>query len=331
MTNETISANHCPALAGIPLFKQLSPAALEKIAALMTPVSFKAGDTVFLEREPGEALYVVDSGKVRIWVLDGEANKVTLSELEPGNFLGEMSVLDGGKRSASATAMVDSKLHRLRREDFEAFLVDHPQVALEVMRGIGERLRQTNLLVSQRVTRNANIVHEQSLSLLDRFAIAMTDKVGSIGFFLIIAAWTILWTGYNVLASEVPALHWPAFDPFPAFVAYLLISNVIQILLMPLIMVGQNLQGRHAETRAQLDFEINQKAEREVTATLLHLERNTDLLLKLMQHLDVRISDEEVRAIAAEKELARQLSAGLPAKARAQAALATDEISLEQA
>jgi len=80
----------------------------------------------------------------------------------------------------------------------------------------------------------------------------------------------VLWTGYNILASEVPALHWPAFDPFPAFVAYLLISNVIQILLMPLIMVGQNLQGRHSETRAELDFEVNQKAEKEVMATLLH-------------------------------------------------------------
>jgi len=63
------------------------------------------------------------------------------------------------------------------------------------MLGIGERLRQTNLLVSQRGTRNDNIVHEQSLSLLDRFAIAITDKLGSIGFLLIIAAWTILWTG----------------------------------------------------------------------------------------------------------------------------------------
>src|SRR5262249_20757423 len=196
----------------------------------------------------------------------------------------------------------------LRREKFQDFLLEHPQAALEVIRGVGERLRQTNVLVSQRVTRNANIVHEQSLSKLDRLAIAITDRVGSIGFFLIIATWTVLWTGYNIVASEITSLHWPAFDPFPAFVAYLLISNVIQILLMPLIMVGQNLQGRHSETRAELDFEINQKAEKEVTATLLHLERNTELLLKLMQHLDVRISDEELRAIAAEKKLARQLS-----------------------
>src|SRR5262249_54904697 len=227
---------------------------------------------------------------------------------EPGDFFGEMSVLDEGTRSANATALVDSTLHCLRREAFQKFLLDHPQAALGIIRGVGGRLRQTNVLVSQRVTRNANIVHERSLSALDRLAMAITDKVGSIGFFLIIATWTVTWTGYNILASEFPRLHLTAFDPFPAFVAYLLISNVIQILLMPLIMVGQNLQSRHSETRAELDFEINQRAEKEVTATLLHLERNTELLLKLMRHLDVRVSDEEVRAIAAEKELPRQLS-----------------------
>jgi CRP-like cAMP-binding protein len=318
MANEMTDSKERPGLTAIPLFKQLAPDALEKISGLMVKVAFKAGETVFLEHEPGDALYLVDSGSVRIWVRDADANEVTLSELKPGDFFGEMSVLDGGKRSASATAVVDSTLHCLRRKEFEDFLLEHPQAALEVIRGIGARLRQTNTLVSQRGTRNANIVHEESLSAIDRFAIAITDKVGSMGFFLIIAGWTVLWTGYNILASEVPALHWPAFDPFPAFVAYLLISNVIQILLMPLIMVGQNLQGRHSETRAELDFEVNQKAEKEIIATLLHLERNTDLLVQLMQHLDCRVSEEELRAIEAEKQLARKMGAVLPTTARAQ-------------
>src|SRR5258708_4132945 len=317
MDNEISDGKEPLSLTTIPLFKQLSSDALEKLSGLMVRESHKAGDTIFLAGERGDALYVVDSGKVRIGVRDGDGNDVALSELEPGNFFGEMSVLDGGKRSANATAVVDTTLHCLRREDFEGFLAEHPRAALEVIRGIGERLRQTNLLVSQRVTRNANIVHERGLSTLDRFAVAITNKVGSMGFFLIIAGWTVLWTGYNILASEFPSLHWPAFDPFPAFVAYLLISNVIQILLMPLIMVGQNLQGRHSETRAALDYEVNQKSEKEVMATLLHLERNTDLLLQLMQHLDCRVSEEELRAIAAEKQLLRKMNSVDPKAASA--------------
>ena len=157
--------------------------------------------------------------------------------------------------------------------------------------------------------KNANEVHQDSMSPLDKAAVKVTDKVGSVGFFLIILCWTILWTGYNILATEVPGLGLKAFDPFPSFVAYLLISNVIQILLMPLIMVGQNLQGRHSEIRAELDFEINQKAEKEVMAVLRHLEHNTDLLLQLMKHLECRVSDEEMRALAAEAEIADKLAA----------------------
>jgi len=85
-------------------------------------------------------------------------------------------------------------------------------------------------------------------------------------------------------------------------------SNVIQILLMPLIMVGQNLQGRHSEIRAELDFEINQKAEKEIVVLLRHLEHNTDLLIHLMEHLDCRVSREELRAFEAEKDLANQIA-----------------------
>src|SRR5215831_13426754 len=203
------------ALGANPLFRELSAETLQKVAGLMDAVSYKGGDTVFLQNGPGDALYVIHSGKVRIWVRDKDAHQVTLSELEPGDFFGEMSVLDEGTRSANATALVDSTLHCLRREAFQKFLLDHPQAALGIIRGVGGRLRQTNVLVSQRVTRNANIVHERSLSALDRLAIVITDKVGSIGFFLIIATWTVVWTGYNIIASEITALHWPAFDPFP--------------------------------------------------------------------------------------------------------------------
>ncbi len=175
-----------------------------------------------------------------------------------------------------------------------------------------EKLRLPRFRHDHPPVQNANEVYLASLSPLDRLAVSITDKVGSMGFFLAILGWTVLWTSYNILASEVPGLHWKSFDPFPAFVAYLLISNVIQILLMPLIMVGQNVQGRHTEIRAQLDFEINQKAEQEVVVVLRHLEHNTDLIIQIMRHLQCKISDEELRAIAAETELADKLAAAKP-------------------
>jgi uncharacterized membrane protein len=137
--------------------------------------------------------------------------------------------------------------------------------------------------------RNINKEHEEKLTGLNKLALSITTRVGTMGFFLLIFFWTVLWCGYNLLASEVPHLHWAAFDPFPAFVAYLLISNVIQILLMPLIMVGQNLQGAHAELRAENDYEINCKAEKEVELILHHLEYQNSILIKMLEKLGVSV------------------------------------------
>jgi uncharacterized membrane protein len=129
--------------------------------------------------------------------------------------------------------------------------------------------------------RSVNVEHRKKLSRLERLAIWITDRVGTMGFFLAIFAWTLVWLGWNTLAPGAVR-----FDPFPAFVLWLFLSNMIQIFLMPLIMVGQNLQGRHAEARAEADFDVNTKAEREIEAILLHLETQSDLILKILHHLE---------------------------------------------
>jgi uncharacterized membrane protein len=129
--------------------------------------------------------------------------------------------------------------------------------------------------------RNVNVEHKKSLSRLERFAVLITNKVGSMGFFIIIFVWTIVWLGWNTLGPKESR-----FDPFPAFVLWLFLSNVLQIFLMPLIMIGQNLQGRHAEARAESDFDVNVKAEKEIETILLHLEQQNDLMLKILHHLE---------------------------------------------
>ncbi len=128
---------------------------------------------------------------------------------------------------------------------------------------------------------NANIEYQKKLSSLDRFAVWITNHIGTMGFFFVILAWTIIWLSWNVLAPT----SW-RFDPFPAFVLWLFISNMIQLFFLPLIMVGQNLQGLHAEARAEADFEINMKAEQEVETILLHLENQHQLLLEALNRLD---------------------------------------------
>jgi uncharacterized membrane protein len=126
------------------------------------------------------------------------------------------------------------------------------------------------------------------VSILDKLAVWITERVGTIGFFLLITAWTVLWLGWNLLAPL--SLR---FDPAMGFVFWLFISNVIQILLMPLIMLGQNIQGRHSELRAQHDLEVNVRAEQEIEVILNHLEYQNAILIALVQKLGVKLEEAE--------------------------------------
>ncbi|HEY5290638.1 MAG TPA: DUF1003 domain-containing protein [Caulobacteraceae bacterium] len=123
---------------------------------------------------------------------------------------------------------------------------------------------------------------QESLSPLNKLAVWITDRVGTMGFFLIIFAWTVIWLGWNLIAPAKAR-----FDPPMGFVFYLFISNVIQILLMPLIMVGQNVQGAHAEARATYDLNVNVKAENEIETILKHLAHQNDLLIQLVETICV--------------------------------------------
>jgi uncharacterized membrane protein len=125
---------------------------------------------------------------------------------------------------------------------------------------------------------DVNKEFNESLNKLDRLALFITDHVGTIGFFLLIFVWTVIWLGWNLLAPKDLQ-----FDPPMGFVLWLFISNLIQILLMPLIMVGQNIQGRHAEARAQNDLEVNIKAEKEIEIVLQHLEYQNTILIAMLE------------------------------------------------
>jgi uncharacterized membrane protein len=129
--------------------------------------------------------------------------------------------------------------------------------------------------------RNVNAEQKAKLKPLDQLALWITNHVGTMGFFLMILVWTVFWLSWNFLAPKNLQ-----FDPPMGFVFWLFISNMIQILLMPLIMVGQNLQGSHAEARAEHDLEVNVKAEEEIEVILQHLEYQNDAILKMMKKLD---------------------------------------------
>jgi len=129
--------------------------------------------------------------------------------------------------------------------------------------------------------RNINIIRKQKLSKLDKLAVWITEHVGTMGFFILIFVWTVSWLGWNMFAPVAMR-----FDPYPAFVLWLFMSNMIQIFLMPLIMIGQNLQSAHSEARAEADFDVNTKAELEIETILTHLEYQNELMLEILKRLE---------------------------------------------
>ncbi len=262
MPAEINLSEEAESLARVPLFKRLTPAELEKLAEEVDQVDYKAGEVIFNERDRGDALYVVETGSVRIWVLDEDVEEVTLAELKPGEFFGELAVLDRGERSTSATAIVDTHLHRLSSDDFQQFLMEHPDVAIDVICEIGTRMRQTNMLVSQRVSRNINKEMEEKSTIGQRIA----DKVASFGgswtFIFIYCTALLLWMALNtfVLAHYGQDKDGAEFDPYPYILLNLMLS-MTAALQAPVIMMSQNRAAYKDRMAAEQDFKVNLKSE----------------------------------------------------------------------
>jgi CRP-like cAMP-binding protein len=134
-------------LQGSPLFRGLPPATLDRIAALATQRGYRRGEIVFSAGDPGDALHGVVSGRIRISAGTGEGREIFLNVMEPGDTFGEIALLDGGTRTATATATEPTELVSIRREPLFELLEREPKTALELLRLCGERLRWTSGLL----------------------------------------------------------------------------------------------------------------------------------------------------------------------------------------
>jgi len=262
MDPESGMSSEAESLSRVALFKRLNSEELEQLAAEVDQVTYPAGETIFSENDKGDALYVVESGTVRIWVLDEDVEPVTLAELKPGDFFGELAVLDRGARSTNATSITNTSLHRLSSDDFQKFLMEHPDCAIDVICEIGARMRQTNALVSQRVTRNINVEMEQKATLGQRVA----DKVASFGgswtFIFIYVSFLLIWMAVNsfILIHYGRGENGSQFDPYPYILLNLMLS-MTAALQAPIIMMSQNRAAEKDRLAAEQDFKVNLKSE----------------------------------------------------------------------
>jgi CRP/FNR family cyclic AMP-dependent transcriptional regulator len=134
-------------LRNVPIFADLEEKDLQKIVRLGTRQKYKKGNIVVLEQESGAALFVIVSGKVKVVRMDEDGREVILSLFGPGEFFGEMSLLDGLARSASVVATVKSELFMIHRRDFLELLHSFPTVAISLLAELAMRLRKADMQI----------------------------------------------------------------------------------------------------------------------------------------------------------------------------------------
>ena len=128
----------------VPLFSQLSPADFQRVVAVAREKAYPKNSVILFEDDPGDALFVVAIGQVKVVLIGEDGREVILSVLGEGQFFGEMSLIDDEPRSAHVIAMEDSNLVVLRREDFEGILMQTPAIALPLLKELTRRLRRAD-------------------------------------------------------------------------------------------------------------------------------------------------------------------------------------------
>lgn len=132
-------------LTSVPLFAGLSHEELELVASVAARRTYRRGTVIFFEHEPGDALYIIETGQVRIYRLAEDGREKTLALLSDGDFFGEMALIDEEPRSAIAEVTEDASLLAIHKRDFDKLFFSHPRIALSIVRGLSRRLRQTTL------------------------------------------------------------------------------------------------------------------------------------------------------------------------------------------
>src|SRR5215470_14897412 len=144
------------ALRSVPLFASLDDDAARDLRSLLSEKAVPQNTRLFRQGDKGDAMYLIESGRVRISIRDDDKQELTLAELAQGDFFGEMALIDGRQRSADAKVIEDASLAILSRDDFLGFVRSNPDVALEMLAALIDRLRRTDELLRSRVSRNVN-------------------------------------------------------------------------------------------------------------------------------------------------------------------------------
>ena len=259
-------------LANIKMFELLEDDDRVELAKVIDESHVTAGDALFHAGDPGDALFIVQSGEIELFIKDTAGQKIVLATPSHGDMFGELAMLDSGPRTATAVALQDSDILVLDRDDLVLLFQKKPESALHMLAALSSLTRKADELLRTRVSKNLNEEMSIHLSILDRISDWLAWFSGSMPFLISHSVWFIVWISLNTII-----LGDHAFDPFP-FGLLTMIVSLEAIFLACFVLISQNRQAQKDKVRADIEYEVNIKAELEVA----HLHEKTDRIYESM-------------------------------------------------
>jgi len=253
-------------LGEVPMFADLDDKERAILAERVDLEAMTAGETLFEYGDPGDWMGIVLSGSVEMSVKIKTGENVFLELAERGDFFGEISLLDGGSRSARAVCKDAGQLIVVDRGDLDELLKMRPAAALNLLTATGKRLRSNAAVLRNTAARNTYEVAEARQNIIQRAADWVANFSGSLSFLII---HIVLFALYILL--NVGLFRWGNFDPFP-FGLLTMVVSLEAIILSTLLLYSQNRQAARDRVRADIEYEVNLKAELQIQ----HLHEKVD-------------------------------------------------------
>jgi uncharacterized membrane protein len=259
-------------LLDIKFFELLDDDDRRLLASVVDHAVLRQGDILFEKDDPGESLFIVCSGQMELFIRSVTGERIVLTVAEHGDLFGELALSERDARTATAVALEDSELIVMTRENLLVFLQRKPDAALDIIAAFGGIVRKADELLRTRVSRNVNEEVEDTMTPFQRLADWISWFSGSMPFLGLNLLWFGIWIIVNSFDVGVPR-----FDPYP-FGLLTMIVSLEAIFLSIFVLISQNRQAEKDRVRANIDYQVNVKAELEVG----ELHEKTDRLQEKM-------------------------------------------------
>jgi CRP/FNR family cyclic AMP-dependent transcriptional regulator len=251
--------------------RELSEVERAALAERIDLLRYSAGETIFNFGDPGNALYIVRSGEIEIFIRNDEGEKIVLETSKPGDVFGEVSMLDNGPRTAWVAAVCDVEVLRIDRVHFLDYVRQYPPAALNLLSVAARRLRKTDEVIRRTITRNVNDVADEQGTILTRLADAVPALTGSLPSMLFHLLFFLAWILVNLRIVQILK----TFDPYPfAFLSVMVSLEAIFLTLF--VLTSQNRQRARDRIRSDIEFQSSINTETKIAYLHEKIDRLTE-------------------------------------------------------